>query len=109
KVASQYCGSSKWLRAPMGGLLRTFRAEGDVAAKGEVMAVVSDPFGETEAEILAPFDGILIGRAVMPIVNEGDAVFHLAEVACTDAAEGAVGGLNEQLAGDPIFDEDEII
>ena len=109
KVASQYCGSSTWLRAPMGGLLRAFRAEGDVVAQGDVMAVVSDPFGEKEAEIPAPFDGIIIGRAVMPIVNEGDAVFHLAQVACTDAAEGIVGGLNEQLAGDPIFDEDEII
>ena len=109
RIAPQYCGSSKWSRAPMGGLLRTFRAEGDVVAKGDIMAMVSDPFGETEAEILAPFDGVIIGRAVMPIVNEGDAVFHLAEVACTNDAEGAVGGLSDQLAGDPIFDEDEII
>ena len=32
----------------------------------------------------APFDGIIVGRAVMPIVNEGDAVFHIAFFAESD-------------------------
>jgi len=109
KAASQYCTSSKWLRAPAGGLLRTFRADGDVVAKGDVMAVVADPFGELEEEILAPFNGIVVGRAVLPIVNEGDAVFHLARVKSMAVAEGAVEDLNDQLTDDPLFDEDEII
>ena len=109
KAAPQRCTSSKWLRAPVGGLLRTFRAEGDVVAKGDVMAVVADPFGEHEAEIVAPFNGIVVGRAVLPIVNEGDAVFHLARVKSMTVAEDAVGDLSEQLTDDPLFDEDEII
>lgn len=109
KGTPQYCGSSKWLRAPAGGLIRTFRADGDVVAQGDVMAVVADPFGEQEMKILAPFDGILVGRAVMPVVNEGDAVFHLARVKSMANAEGAVEDLNDQLADDPLFDEDEII
>ena len=73
------------------------------------MAVVSDPFGEHEKEIIAPFNGIVVGRAVMPIVNEGDAVFHLARVKSMSVAEDAVGDLNDQLTDDPLFDEDEII
>jgi predicted deacylase len=109
KTAPQVCRSSTWLRAPAGGLLRMFRAEGDVVANGDVLAVVADPFGAHEQEVVAPFNGIIIGRAVMPIVHEGDAVFHLARVASIDAAEGAVEDLNEQLADDPFFDEDEII
>ncbi|GAA3857386.1 succinylglutamate desuccinylase/aspartoacylase family protein [Celeribacter arenosi] len=109
KAASQYCTSSKWLRAPAGGLLRTFRADGDVVAKGDIMAVVADPFGEQEEEIEAPFNGIVVGRAVLPIVNEGDAVFHLARVKSMAVAEGAVEDLNDQLTDDPLFDEDEII
>ncbi|APX12381.1 succinylglutamate desuccinylase/aspartoacylase family protein [Tateyamaria omphalii] len=109
KAPSQCCTSSKWLRAPAGGLLRTFRADGDVVARGDVMAVVADPFGELEEEILAPFNGIVVGRAVMPIVNEGDAVFHLARVKSMAVAEGAVEDLNDQLSDDPLFDEDEII
>lgn len=109
KAPPQYCTSSKWLRAPEGGLLRTFKANGDVVAEGELMAVVSDPFGEHEEEIIAPFNGIVVGRAVMPIVNEGDAVFHLARVKSMSVAEDAVGDLNDQLTDDPLFDEDEII
>lgn len=109
KAKSQYCSSSKWLRAPVGGLLRSFRADGDVVATGDVMAAVSDPFGEVEEEIIAPFNGIVVGRAVLPIVNEGDAIFHLARVKSMSKAEDAVGDLNDQLADDPLFDEDEII
>ncbi|MEO0401025.1 MAG: succinylglutamate desuccinylase/aspartoacylase family protein, partial [Pseudomonadota bacterium] len=80
RTSSLICRSSTWLRAPLGGLLRTFRAEGDIVEKDEVLAAVSDPAGEVETELLAPAAGILIGRAVLPVVNEGDAVFHLAEL-----------------------------
>lgn len=109
KATPQFCTSSKWLRAPTGGLLRTFRADGDLVREGDLMASVSDPFGETDDNIVAPFDGIIVGRAVMPIVNEGDAVFHLARVKSVTKAEGMVEDLNTQLSDDPMFDEDEII
>ncbi|KIN61319.1 Succinylglutamate desuccinylase/aspartoacylase [Sulfitobacter noctilucae] len=102
------CSSSSWLRAPVGGLLRTFRAEGETVEKGDILATVSDPFGEVEEDIVAPNPGILIGRAILPVVNEGDAVFHLAKLlprAVTDTVEELV----EQLIADPLFDEDEII
>tara|TARA_R110002072_G_scaffold159872_6_gene310943 strand:+ start:12272 stop:13315 length:1044 start_codon:yes stop_codon:yes gene_type:complete len=106
---SLLCLASRWVRAPAGGLLRTFKAEGDVVAAGDLLAAVSDPFGEKEAEIRAPSDGIIIGRAVLPIVNEGDALFHLASVTSNEVAEAAMGDLTSQLEEDPLFDEDEII
>jgi predicted deacylase len=109
RAVPQRCSASKWLRAPAGGLLRTFKGNGDVVVRGDVMAAVADPFGEAEQEIKAPFRGIVIGRAVLPVVNEGDAVFHLARVNSVADAEGAVVDLNEQLAVDALFDEDEII
>ncbi|NSX55066.1 succinylglutamate desuccinylase/aspartoacylase family protein [Parasulfitobacter algicola] len=109
KASPMLCPSSKWLRAPIGGLLRNFRADGALVRTGDLMALVSDPFGEREHEILAPFDGIIVGRAMMPIVNEGDAIFHLARVKSVQKAEGAVEDLNAQLNDDPLFDEDEII
>jgi predicted deacylase len=109
KAAPQLCETSKWLRAPAGGLLRTFRADGDVVARGTVLGAVADPFGQQEHAIAAPFDGIVVGRAVMPVVNEGDAVFHLARVASVSRAEEAARDLADQVADDPLFDEDEII
>ncbi|MEO0503539.1 MAG: succinylglutamate desuccinylase, partial [Pseudomonadota bacterium] len=52
--------------------------------------------------------GILIGRAVLPVVNEGDAVFHLATLS-PQADTDTVDALTAQLEADPMFDEDEII
>lgn len=109
KSPPQYCKSSKWLRAPMGGLFRSFRSDGAAVRKGEVLGSVSDPFGEEEREIAAPFDGVIVGRAVMPVVNEGDAVFHLGRIASVAVAEGALEDHSAQIADDPMFDEDEII
>jgi len=109
KAAPHICPSSKWLRAPMGGLLRIYKSDGALARSGDVLATVSDPFGEQEQDIVAPFDGLIVGRAVMPIVNEGDAVFHLGRVRSVAKAEGAVEDLSSQLGDDPMFDEDEII
>lgn len=108
KAQPYLCKSSTWLRAPAGGLLRTFRAEGETVEAGEILASVADPFGDVETTIEAPSAGILIGRAVLPVVNEGDAVFHLAQLS-PKVAEDTVEGLAQQLETDPLFDEDEII
>lgn len=109
KAPPQFCPSSKWLRAPMGGLFRSLKADGDLVRNSQILGVVSDPFGETAADIAAPFDGIIVGRAVLPVVNEGDAVFHLARVQSARKAEDAMDDHSSQLADDPMFDEDEII
>ena len=109
KARPQLCGSTRWLRSPAGGLLRLFKSEGDVVSAGEALAAVADPFGETETQIVAPSDGLIIGRAVIPVINEGDAVFHIGTVQSSEAAEAALDGLTAQLEADPMFDEDEII
>mgnify|MGYP005861232553 CR=1 FL=1 len=103
------CRESRWLRAPQGGLVRFFRATGEVVAAGDVLAAVAGPFGETEAPLISPAGGIIIGRAVMPVVNEGDALVHLGAIASAEHAERAVEALTGQLSADPLFDEDEII
>jgi len=109
KASSLLCSNSHWLRAPAGGLLRMFKSEGDVVETGDIVAAISDPFGEGEIEVATTYGGIIVGRAVMPIVHEGDALFHIAAVKSNDAAEAAVGELATQLEEAPLFDEDEII
>jgi len=103
------CSTSRWLRAPQGGLLRTYRSEGDVVREGDLLAAVSDPFGQAETNVIAEFDGIIVGRTLLPIVNEGDALFHVARLSETKRASSTVEALTNQLAQDPLFDEDEII
>lgn len=70
--------SSTWLRAPGSGILRTRIKLGTTVNRGDLLGVVGDPFGDGEQEIRASHDGILIGRAHLPLVNEGDALFHVA-------------------------------
>lgn len=95
------CTSSQWLRAPAGGLLRTFRGDGDRVQTGDVLAVVSDPFGQQEIALKALWPGIVVGRAILPVVNEGDAIYHIGKV--------AVPGPVWPETADVVFDEDEII
>lgn len=100
--------SSKWVRAPAGGLLRGFKGTGEIVQSGELLGIISDPFGETETEITSGFSGLLVGRTNLPVVNEGDALFHIADINGADS-QMKLDSLTSQLDADPLFDEDEII
>lgn len=100
------CQSSSWSRAPAGGLFRGYKGVGDTVKPGTVLGAVSDPFGEIETEVLAEERGIIIGRTHMPVVQEGDALFHIAE---TPSAEAAARGVTAHMEALPLYDEDEII
>jgi hypothetical protein len=108
KVPSIRSSASHWLRAPAGGLLRTFKTIGESVAQKDVLGVISDPFGEIETEVVADTPGLLIGRTNLPVVNEGDGLFHVAQIRRADP-EGAIDSLSAQLEESPLFDEDEII
>ncbi|PLW69327.1 succinylglutamate desuccinylase/aspartoacylase family protein [Pseudohalioglobus lutimaris] len=70
---------TSWLRAPESGILRTFVPLGAKIEKGQVIAMVADPLGTSETPIVAPGNGVVIGRTNLPLVYEGDATFHIAQ------------------------------
>ena len=70
--------SSRWVRAPCSGVLRTTRGLGARVSSGEVLAILSDPLGESSTEVTVPVDGVVIGRTNLPLVHEGDALFNVA-------------------------------
>ena len=108
KVPSILSASSFWVRAPVGGLLRSFRAIGSQVEAGESLGAIADPFGEAETNVLASRAGIVVGRTNLPVVNEGDGLFHIAE-SSRQGLGTAVDAIVSQLETDPILDEDEII
>lgn len=73
-----FSDASSWVRAPESGILHTTRRIGDRVGKGEVVGVVADPLGQASLPLFAEFDGIIVGRTNLPLVNRGDAVFHIA-------------------------------
>lgn len=73
--------SSSWIRAPHSGLLQSYKKLGDRVSKNQVLAAITDPsdmFDLHEHEILSKYAGIIIGKTNIPLVNEGDAIFHVA-------------------------------
>ncbi|EFL87685.1 succinylglutamate desuccinylase/aspartoacylase family protein [Ahrensia sp. R2A130] len=101
--------SSSWLRAPAGGLLRSHKNIGEAVTEGDILGTISDPFGEEETPVVAEFSGLMIGRTHLPIVNEGDGLFHVARIGSDIPAEKRIDGLTSELEDDVLLDEDEII
>ena len=97
KVPPAISTSSAWLRAPEGGLLRAAPLAGDRVAKGEAIGEISDPFGESTVRVISPEDGIIIGRTNLPIVNRGDALFHIARVKDPETSRARIGRIGGEL------------
>lgn len=68
---------SKWLRASHSGMFHVRVKNGTWVTKKTLMGVVTDPFGEFEKKIYAPFDCYVFCINIAPILNRGDAVFHV--------------------------------
>ena len=75
-----HSSSSTWLRAPEGGILHSLRGAGDTVGAGEEIGVITGPLGENPVPVVTEDHGIIIGRTNLPIVNRGDALFHLARL-----------------------------
>lgn len=67
-----------WLRAKRSGITRLKIELGSLVTEGQVLAEISDVFGEETKPVLAPFSGIIIGLTTNPLVHQGDSVIHLA-------------------------------
>jgi predicted deacylase len=99
-----FTNMSKWVRAPDGGVFRTARQIGNAVGVGEVIGWVANPYEDTQVEVKAPVRGIIVGRTTLPIVNMGDALFHIAW-----SQEHGRTRPTAKDAPDPLMDEDEII
>src|SRR5210317_1867527 len=70
--------STSWVRAPESGIVIPKVELGSRVTAGQVLAVIGDPVSDEEEQVLAPFDGIIIGHSKLPLAHEGDALFHVA-------------------------------
>lgn len=84
--------SSYWMRAPQSGILRPLVKLGATVEAGQAVAMIADPFGDSEVAIDATTRSVVIGRLNLPVVHEGDAVCHLAKL------PGSAAAMAEQIA-----------
>jgi len=78
KINPVLARSTSWVRAPASGIVSSRIELGKSVTKGQQIAIVSDPLGDTIKVALAPFDGVVIGRTNLPLAHEGDALFNIA-------------------------------
>lgn len=70
--------ATTWYRAPMDGMFRPLVKLGARVKAGDKIGIVSAPFTSEEMPCLASTDGIIICTCNLPLVNEGEALFHVA-------------------------------
>ena len=68
---------SAWVRINHGGILFSNVALGERVKINEVLGVVTDPITNTQREIISPYNGQIIGKAVDQVVRPGFAGFHI--------------------------------
>lgn len=77
KATPIFVNKAKWLRASDSGMFKSAIANGSFVKKREVLGVIQDPFGNFKKKIYAPSNGHVFCINKTPIVNKGDALFHL--------------------------------
>ncbi|GIX21306.1 MAG: deacylase [Gammaproteobacteria bacterium] len=95
---------SAWVRAPASGLIRHHVGLGARLHRGQPLALICDPSDMLEPEevaVSAPHGGIVIGRSMLPLVNEGDALYHVARFDDPEEAAASVEAFASTIGVDP--------
>lgn len=72
---------SKWIRASRAGILYLEVELGEKVHKKQKLGFITNAFGEEKVTVRASVGGIVISHTQNPLVNQGDAIVHLAVVA----------------------------
>ncbi len=91
---------SGWVRASESGLVNHIGQLGDHVQKGDVLAVISDPFGNQLDTIKSPTEGVVIGKQNIPLAQTGEAMYHIAYFKQPDSVAEYVELLQDDLVTD---------
>lgn len=72
------CTKTTWIRAPYSGIFLWSKESGQQVLKGEPLGVLKDPYGAKSITVNCRVDGYIIGHNNASVVNQGDALFHIA-------------------------------
>ncbi|MFU8814027.1 MAG: succinylglutamate desuccinylase/aspartoacylase family protein [Pseudomonadales bacterium] len=103
-VAEPYVArSTSWYRAPTDGVFRPLTKLGARVRRGDILGIIAAPFGDKETYLEARTEGIVIGANNLPLVNEGEALFHVARFAAHDAVEEQITAQQEAVEQDRLY------
>jgi uncharacterized protein len=71
---------TRWVRASRGGIWHCSTRLGDVVKPRQPLGFIADTFGDKPVQVRSPLVGVVIGHGQNPLVNQGDALVHVARV-----------------------------
>jgi predicted deacylase len=99
----------RWVRAEESGLFRPFRNIGDHVKGRRSHRRDRRSLWRAADRHQGELRGMIIGRANIPAVNQGDALFHIARVENASEIGEHYETLERQMGAEQMLDEDEII
>ena len=75
--------------------------------ESEPLATVGDPAGDESVLVRAPRGGVVIGRTQLPIVSEGDALFHVARLDPDEEFTERIDAFQAELGAPAFFDPED--
>ncbi|RCU45333.1 succinylglutamate desuccinylase [Corallincola holothuriorum] len=78
KIEPFVANRSDWVRASASGFVREYATLGKQVEKGDLLAEINSPLGELISQVVATRSGIVIGKQNIPLVQEGEAMYHIA-------------------------------
>ena len=78
------CERSGWLYTDHGGLLEVLPSVTDPVEQGEIIARLTNAYGDVTREYRAPEAGVVVGKSVNPVAQTGARILHLGVRAATD-------------------------
>ena len=100
------CRKSSWERASSFGLFTPLVPLGRAVSCGDLLGFVADPLCDEEIPLHASREGIVIGRTNEGLIDEGDALFHIAEASDATEAEEQIAESGEALPSIDDGDDD---
>jgi predicted deacylase len=97
KTRSLFSKKSSWIRAEHDGIARYYFGLGQKVNQGDTLAHIYSPYSDFEVAVQASFSGIIIGRNNLPLINEGEALFHIAEVSELEEAEKTIDAISDEV------------
>jgi predicted deacylase len=77
KTDCVFINESKWIRAKYSGMFKASIEINSMVKKGDVIGNITDPYGKSNHFVKADNAGYIINVNELPIVYQGDALFHI--------------------------------
>lgn len=100
--------STLWVRASQSGVLLSSTPLGAHVPQGATLGTLTDPFRPADERVVAPVAGVVIGRTNLPLVTEGEALYHLACFEEPETAAALVRQYRDALDPDEWDDPEDL-